>query len=317
MARPIVIALVALFATAGSAPQIRTGGTPEAFVAGHGSLWLLTCDRGCSGEARHAAGRLFRIDPSSRRVAASTSLPRPGAIAVGSRWVYALDFWRDRIRLIDPRTLQVVRSLRLRLPFRFTPHDSAFLPEAVAVGGDSVWVASDRGALDRADLRVRRVRATVRLPFDAFGGIAAGPHAVWLGESLAGVYRIDPRQNRIVARMRIPRLDATDPVRCGGEVLVQGTWTSGGALTNRSSLARVIGNRITVVTELPHGPLVLTCGGGSLWVGRQGGSTIERIDPASGRIVERRSARVGVALAFAGGRLWTADQNGTVRQLGR
>ena len=172
----LLLSLVACCVGAGATRH--GGGTPYALVAGHGSLWLLTCDRGCSGEAREAVGRIERIDPRNGRVVASTVFHRPHANAVRAAGVYSLDFWRDRVRLLDPRSLRVVRSLKLRLPFRFTARDNAFLPDAVAVGGGTVWVVTDRGALARADFRLTRVAATLRLPFDDFGGLFAAPHAV-------------------------------------------------------------------------------------------------------------------------------------------
>ena len=311
----LLLSLVACCVGAGATRH--GGGTPYALVAGHGSLWLLTCDRGCSGEAREAAGRIERIDPHDGRVVGSTVVHRPHAIAVGAAGVYSLDFWRDRVRLLDPRSLRVVRSLKLRLPFRFTARDNAFLPDAVVVGGGAIWVVTDRGALARADFRLTRVAATLRLPFDAFGGLFAGPHAVWLGESLAGIYRVDAQTNRVTARIKLTHFDATNPIRCGGSVLVLGAWTKNGALTNRFSLARVLRDRAEVVAPLPREPYAFTCAAGSLWVGQSGGSTLERIEPSTGKVLETRHARIGAALAFAGGHLWTAFADGTVRQLGR
>jgi hypothetical protein len=321
----VLLPLIACCAAAGPAHRavIHLGGTPYALVAGRQALWALVCDRGCTGEARHALGRVVRIDPAGARVVASTALPRPHAIAVGTRGVYALDFWRDRIRLIDPRGLRIVRSLRLRLPFRFSARDNAFLPFAVAVGRNAVWVATDRGALARADPGLAHVAATLRLPFDAFGGMATGPRAVWIAESLAGVYRVDPRTNRVVARIKVPlrggRFDAEQVIVCNGSVLVLGARTSGGVLTNRYDLARVDvrSNRAEVVTALPPDPYAFTCAARSVWLARQGSSTLERIDAGTGRVIERRHAPVGTFLAFGAGHLWTAFADGTIRQLGR
>ena len=306
---------------------VRVGGTPVAMLAGQGSLWVLTCDRGCTGESRRATGRIVRIDPRGARVVASSSLPHPGVAAVGASGVYVTDFWRDRIRRIDPRTMRAVGALKLKLPFRFSPRDNAFLPEAVAVGQSAVWVATDRGALARADVRLRRVVSTVRLPAEAFGdpvgGIAVDGGAVWLAESLAGVYRVDPHTSRIVARIRVPlprgRFDATEVIPCGGNVLVLGARTSGGMLTSQNDLARirVRHNLAEFLTTVPAGPLEVTCGAGSLWLARTGGSSFERIDPGTGKVVDRHRARIGTALAFAGGRLWTAYRDGTVLPVSR
>jgi hypothetical protein len=101
-------------------------------------------------------------------------------------------------------------------------------------------------------------------------------------------------------------------------VLVLGSRTVGGVFTNRFYLARidVRRNRADVVAPLPPEPHAFTCGAGSLWLGQTGTSTLERIDPNSGEVLERRTARIGTALAFAANRLWTAFPDGTVRRLG-
>jgi streptogramin lyase len=329
MFRLALIALAALFAVAVAPARqeramersLRLGGTPLALLAGRGSLWVLTCDRGCTGEARRSKGRIVRIDPRTARVVASAVLPRPGAIAVGASGIYATDFWRDTVRRIDPRTLRVVSALKLRLPFRFTRRDNAFLPEAIAVGQVAVWVASDRGALVRTDPGLNRAVASVRLPADAFGGMAVGSGGVWLAESLAGVYRIDPRTNQVGAKIRIPLaaggFDAEQPFPSNREVLVVGDRTSGNVLTNRKGLARIDANhdRTESVTPLPSGPLAVVLEEGSLWVARYGSSTLQRVNPRTGRVVAHFRAHVGTMLAVAGGHIWTAFPNGTIREL--
>jgi sugar lactone lactonase YvrE len=304
---------------------LRFGGTPLQLLAGRGSLWVLTCDRGCTGEARHSIGRIIRIDPRNARVGGSATIPRPNTVAIGAGGLYATDFQQGTIRRVDLHTLQVVGALKLKLPFRFSARDNAFLPEAVAVGRDSVWVVSDRGAVVRADLRLHRAIASLRMPPDAFGdpvgGIAADTNGAWSAESLAGVYRVDQRANRISAKIRIPlatgRFDAVQVFPLAGQVLVLGVRTSGGALTQRNVLARIDANRNRVegITSLPSGRLVTTAGAGSLWVARVGGSTVERVDPRTGRVVARFQAQAGTALAFAGGHLWTVSPRGVVRQV--
>jgi hypothetical protein len=95
--------------------------------------------------------------------------------------VHATDFWRDTVRRLDPRTLRVAETLHLKLPFFMvtsTRRDNAFLPEQVTVGDGAVWVASDRGALARADPHLRRLTAMLRLTFDAFQAIATTPGAL-------------------------------------------------------------------------------------------------------------------------------------------
>lgn len=327
-----LLAVLLLIAAAAPASQgrdarqaLRLGGTPLQLLAGRGSLWVLTCDRGCAGEARHSIGRMIRIDPRTARVAGSARIPRPATLAIGAGGVYATDFEHGTIRRVDLHTLQVVGALKLKLPFRFSARDNAFLPEAVAVGRDSVWVVSDRGALVRADLRLHRAVASLRIPPDAFGdsvgGVAADTGGVWLAESLAGVYRVDQQTNRISAKIRVPlptgQFDAVQVFPLAGQVLALGVKTSGGTLTQRNVLARIDANhkRVEGITSLPSGRLVATTGAGSLWVARFGGSTVERVDPRTGRVVARLGARAGTALVVAGRHLWTVSPHGVLRRL--
>ena len=304
---------------------LRLGGTSLQLLAGRGSLWVLTCDRGCTGEARHSTGRVIRVDPRTARVVASATIPRPLTIALGPGGLYATDFERDTVRRLDLRTLRVTGRLKLRLPFRFSARDNAFLPQTVAVGRRAVWVDSDRGALVGADPRLRRTVASLRTPPDAagdtVGGIAAGAGGVWLAESLAGVYRVDERTKRIAARIRVPlaagKFDATKIFPTAGRILALGVKTSGGVLSQRNVLARIDPNhnRVEGITSLPSGQLVAATGKGSLWVARVGQSTVERLDPRTGRVLTRFRAHVGTALAVAGGHLWTSSAGGVVRQV--
>jgi streptogramin lyase len=306
------------------AAPIRLGGSPLALVSARGSIWVLICDRRCSGEGRRSAGRVVRIDPRRRRILTSTPIARPGALAVGAQAVYATDFWRHEIRRLDPATLRETARLKLVLPPQVASRSryAAFLPNDVAVGADAVWVSTEWCALERIDERLSRAVARVRLPCDAYQTMAFGAGALWISESLAGVYRVDPGTNRVSARIQIgPRSGRLIPVRflfARGSVLAVGAWTRGGSLTGANALARLDphSNRVDAITPLPSGQLVAAFGEGMLWIARVGGSSIERIDPRTGRVTGRRRATIGIALAVgAGGRLWTADRNGTIRLL--
>jgi streptogramin lyase len=310
-------------AKAGSeSAAIPAGGSPLALIAAGGSLWVLTCDKRCSGEGRRSVGRLARIDPHRKRPLASVTVERPGALAVGAEGVFLTDFWRRALRRLDPATLRQTASLKLLLPFRVPDNKyAAFLPNDVAVGADSVWVSTEWCALTRLDARLQRAIASVRLPCDAYQTMAFGAGALWISESLAGTYRIDPATNRVTARIRIgPRTGRLVPIRflfARGGVLAIGAWTRGGSLTGGNGLVRLdpSRNRVEAVTPLPPGQLAAAVGDGELWVAHVGGSTVERIDPRTGRTTSRIHGKVGIALAFAAGRLWTADRDGTIRPL--
>ncbi len=330
---PILCLTLAGLALAGAAPtagrsialrSVDLGGTPLQLVTARGALWALTCDHGCSGEGKRSVGRLVEIDPQNGRVVASTRLARPGAIAIGAGGVYATDFWRGTVRRLDPRTLRLSATLHLKLPFFITTstiRDDAFLPEAVAVGGGSVWVATARGALARTAPRLQHVLAMLRLPFDAFQAITATPGAVWLSEGLLGIYRIGTRTSKVVARLPVGpvggRFDPVQLIITDTQLLAIGQWTNAGTLTNHNGLARVDStrNRVEAVTPLPAGQLTSAYGAGSLWVGRINTTTLEQVDPRSGKTLRQLHVRVGRMLAFAGGALWTAFGDGTLHQV--
>jgi DNA-binding beta-propeller fold protein YncE len=325
----IALCLLSLLAATASgagtgAETLRLGGIPLQLLSARGQLWVLLCDRGCSGQARHSLGRVVEIDPRRERVIASATIARPGAIAVDPSGVYATDFWRDTVRRLDTRTLQPAASLKLRLPFFIvtsTTRDDAFLPEQLAVGDGSVWVASDRGALARVDAPLRRVSAMLRLPADAFQAIATAPGTVWLSESLLGLYRVDTHTNRVVARIPIGppehRFVPVQLITTGRRLLALGEWTNGGTATNDNGLARLDrrSNRVASVTGLLPGQLTAASGGRSLWVGRVNSHTLDQIDPASGKVIRRLHSHVGVELAFAGRQLWTISHNGNLERV--
>jgi streptogramin lyase len=303
---------------------VDLGGTPLQLVSADGALWALTCDHACSGQGKRSIGRIVEIDPRTERVIASTKLARPGAIAVGTSGVYASDFWRGTVRRLDPRTLRLTATLHLKLPFFITTsttRDDAFLPEAIAVGGGNVWVATARGALARTDPQLRHVLAMLRLPGDAFQAITAAPNAVWLSESLLGIYRINTKTNKVVARLAVGpaggRLDPIQLIPTDTQLLAIGQWTNAGTLTNRNGLARVDStrNRVEAVTPLPAGQLTSAYAAGSLWVGRVNATTLTQIDSHSGKTLRQLHVRVGRMLAFAGGALWTALGDGTLQQV--
>jgi hypothetical protein len=306
------------------AESLRLGGAPLQLVSSGGTLWVLVCDRGCSGQAKRSVGRVIEIDARSGQVIASATLARPGAIAVGPSGVYATDFWRGTVRRLDLRTLRLTATLHLKLPFFIvtsTTRDNAFLPEMVAVGADSVWVASDRGALARTDPRLHRLTAMLRLPSDTLQTMTTAPATVWLSESLLGLYRVSTTRNRVVARTPLGpaghRFVAVQLLPAGKRLLAVGEWTNAGTLINRNGLARIdpARNSVDALTPLPSGQLTAAVGRSSLWVGRVNGTLLEKINPGSGTVVRRLQARAGVALAFAGGRLWTLFRDGTLRRL--
>ena len=325
MKAALVLIAAAVLATAwrtGPMTPGHVGGSPLQLVSGRGSLWLLTCDRGCTGEARSSVGRLVRIEPRAGHVTASVRVARPQAIAVGPEGVFGLDFWRGDVDRLDPRTLHVTGRVHLVLPWSVADHDNAFLPETISLGAGSVWVTTNRGAVARIDPRSLRLLGVVRVEPGALDAVAASRGATWAAVELAGVARIDPHANRVTATVKIERGDRALSVGrtllAGGRVLAIGDWTRNDTVTGATALARIdpVSLRVSGVTVLPGPRPVFTFAGGSLWAAREGGETINRIDPATGRVTARiRSGPVGVDLAVAAGSVWTASSTGTVTRV--
>lgn len=301
--------------------SVRVGGNVMKLVSARGSLWALTCDQYCSGEARRSVGRVLRIDPQSGRILTSATLPDPGDLAVGAAGVFATDFWGSAVRRLDPVSLQRSARVPLTLPFEVAPGDNAFIPSGVTVDSGAVWVLTARGALSDVDPDSGRVVSIVRLPGDATTQAQAGAGAVWVSVSVLGVYRIDPQTHRVSARIVIGRRDhrlAVGQVVVGeNKVFAVGTWTQSGVLTAGNALARIdpAHPRNAHVTELPPGPLLAAYGAGSLWIARPRSSEIDRIDPNTGRIVARLGGKTNGALTISGGDLWTASPNGVIRRV--
>jgi streptogramin lyase len=264
--------------------SIRVGGAPLQLLAARGSLWVLTCDRRCRGEARFSVGSVIRIDPRTGHVTASAEVDRPQAIAVGAG-VFGLDFWRGYVYRLDPKSLRVTGRLRLVLPWSIVDHDNAFLPETITLGEGSVWVTTNRGAVARIDARSLRLVRIVRLEPAALDAVAAGGGAAWVALELDGVARLDPSTYRLTARANIRKgdraLSVSQTLLGDGKVLAIGNWTEGHTATNTNAFARINPSSVRVegVTLLPGPRLALTLGGGSLWAARAGGKLVERIRP--------------------------------------
>ena len=270
-----------------------------------------------AGARAESSASILGTDVCSRRSRSAALTRSRSARAASTHWTSGATPCTGS----TPQTLRTTASLRLTLPFEVVPGDDAFLPFDLAVGRNALWVSTARGALARVNLRVDRVLAMVRLPGKTTGEIAVGANAVWVAESLLGVYRVDPGANRVSARIRIgPRAGrfAVDrPLVAGGKVFAVGSRTRGDVLTGRRGLARVdpARNRLKAVTPLPSGPLAVAFGKGSLWSAVVGGSSVERIEAGTGKVVSRFRTDDVSALAVAGGDVWTATRDRTIRRL--
>jgi YVTN family beta-propeller protein len=132
-----------------------------AVAVGAGAVWAI-------GDAIDR--RLWRIDPNTRRVVATLSLPFiPRALAAGGGAVWVTAQLDDTVSRIDPRTNRIVATI-----------DVGREPTAVAVGDRFVWVAD---AIDEAvakiDPRSNQVVATIPVSSSP-KAVAVGRRSVWV-----------------------------------------------------------------------------------------------------------------------------------------
>jgi hypothetical protein len=130
-------------------------------AVGEGGVWVL-------GDAFDP--QLWRIDPESRRVAATISLPfAPARVATGAGAVWVTGQLNDRIVRIDPGLNRIVATIPVGRE-----------PLAVAVGAGAVWVANtiDRTVV-RIDPRTNTIVERIAVGM-APKVIAVGDGSVWV-----------------------------------------------------------------------------------------------------------------------------------------
>ena len=150
----------------------------------------------------------------------------------------------------------------------------------VGYGAGSLWSISSEGELTRIDPETGKIIETIGLAANEPSGLAFGEGSVWVTDRHSPtLYRIDPSVNQVVDLFPLPmeRVE-TDQT---GEVVV---------------------------------------GAGSVWVGHGAfnpGASVERLDPATGRVQWRFPILAGDVdhLAFGEGALWVASTPGELRKI--
>jgi streptogramin lyase len=199
----------------------------------------------------------------------------------------------NSLAAIDPRSGRVVADIPL-----------GATPEGLVAGFGRLWVGDQghRMTVVRAD---DRRRTSTALPVDP-QYLAAGAGGVWVFDGLAQLVELDPRsvqvaQSRRLWRCRLPGQGGVLPACGGGGVAVADGRIWVGQAPDASYAA-------------PHGILVqvdcaglrplgrvrgvtigqLGAGGGAVWsMGAAGRLEVDRIDPASGRVVRQTLGGIG------------------------
>jgi DNA-binding beta-propeller fold protein YncE len=172
---------------------------------------------------------------------------------------------------------------------------------SLAVGYGAVWVTGV-GVTYQVNEVTGRIIRTIPTPGtfpDGCGsGIAAGAGAVWVTHSCTGIYRIDPRSGRVIASLR---------VAVGGSIAVADglVWVegNGGLVRIQPRTGKVTGKPVPVGS----GGYVLTPGAGALWVTSYGTGDVYRVDEKTGAVRRLADATVTDIEAVGAGSLWSSQ----------
>ena len=281
---------------------IFLGSGTAGLAVGDGAVWVLQ------------GGKLLKINPVSNQILATFPDIHGASLAVGGGAVWVpIRFWLNfHLQRIDPNTGQVnaiistsswsvtvgagsvwVTDLRKRKASRIAPQKNQIVSTfdlgpgpfgmhraAVAAGEGAVWVLYE-GTLSRIDPNTDTIVATVRLGGSSLGhNLAVGEGGVWVGKG-EHLLLIDPASNQVVRPILI------------GNAYADAAWgyaawwvtVGGGAVwvASRFYVAKVdpqsgrVIERIRIPGNVNY-DLEMVASEGALWVIRQGGDTLWRID---------------------------------------
>jgi streptogramin lyase len=292
------------------AARVSVGGAPFGIAAGAGAIWAPNTGN----------GTLARIDPATDAVVATIDLDASSsepdspelfpsvAVAASDSAVWASRLMQDGDTItaalleIDPAGDGIRREIVL---------DAR--PSALALDGDTLWVACRADdVLLRVDTRSGQVVATIAVASPEH--VAVGDGAVWVASAGEPVLRrVDPASNAIVATI------ALDGVVRGLDAEGGVVWVTTLPLGSfNGTLTRVSVATNAVLTSFPlTAPGEVAAADGQVWVIQPSISTISRVDPNSGVMLDRvRAPCSSGTLAIDDGVAWASDLcNGVVLRL--
>jgi streptogramin lyase len=316
--------------TVGATAQVTLPGEVVGSAAEGGHLWTLTCDTGCGGspsESR-AHGFLVEIDDETGQIVRTTPIENPGIIAAGEGFVWVASFPDGVLTRVDGQTGDVSGTLKLALPATSGFPDSEFLPNSIAIGGGSVWVATERGYVAQVDAERIRLTRVVHVPYPV-GGIAFGEGRLWCSGGLLGLGHIDAGSGAasepIAIEDRAGRtLSADDLTVSGGSVWVRGGWVPPEKETSDPGAEAVLGlaqvalgsSEVIRTVNFDQYLSVRAMSNSRLWLSRrdsaQGSADVFELDltsPANVRLAARL-AEPGTIIGAVGDSLWVARPGG-------
>ena len=305
--------------TSGTASgAVVLSGTPIQVMSALGSVWVLTCERNCSGPALHSSGQLVRVSASTGRIVQRIDVVDPTAFAVGAGAIWLTHINRGSVSRVDPRTGHTSRTVLLTLPTPIVPGERRFLPVNISAGAGSVWVSTARGWLAQIDPGSPRVVRMVRAPGDATGQVVVGFSATWVAESSLGVGVVRAGSSRLKLlwiKSRSAGAVAVDQLAVGGgrvwaygDIAAGAAPSGGGVLTNAARLVTLDPRTGRVIHQLPFpaGPYGIAYGNGALFAADAETGQLFRIDPEY-RIHPVPGVRGrGILVTVTPGAIWVA-----------
>jgi serine/threonine-protein kinase len=278
-----------------SAP-VAIGTPPLRLDAGPKAVWVTS----------EKDGTVTRLDPETGEVVGSPHNVGKGVagVAVGSKWTWVTNPKRGQLLRLDPFSGKVLKRIPL-----------ASEPGPLALGGQRVWVADERGrGITAVNAEAGAVAPGGRgLPPQAPGlRLAWGTEALWVAISGANVVR----------RLAPTTLAAGDPIRVGGGPA--GITVAGGFVWVASSRAGVVSKidpltlRVVEQIEVGGHPGGIDGGTSAVWVADRSDDAVRKIDLDTGK-VDGAPIQVGPepgAVAVGGDAVWVANNgDGTVSRI--
>jgi streptogramin lyase len=273
--------------------QLDPGSAPAPMTVGYGSVWV----------GSHRANTLYRIDPTTDRIAAKIDL---GQASCENMMAFDDRIW---IGYCDGSTKEMVVSAS-------TNQVVASIP-SLGVFGDldgTIWATSNDGTqLQRLDPTTYQVIATIDAP--GTKGVVGGGYVWVANESFdTAIYdgtisKVDPATNQVVATLHTATY--LDPF-LDYDVASKSIWLKGEndhsltAVDTTTGLSRkIVLDPYDALSSFADDPPV--SGLGSIWV-RTTNDVMARLDPQSGLITAQFPATGAGGWPVVGfGSLWVAN----------
>jgi len=309
------------------AATVPIGAQIQTVAASDNAVWVLTDQR-----------QLLRVDPATNRVVATIALPDSEwpesnvAVGGGAVWVTVASPStvtypeQDSLLRIDPQTNRIVARIHV-----------GHSPEGIGISPDSVWTANHRSPWDpKADdatgaYEVSRVsvssNAEIARPVVEVRNKGGDSHAYWCcgpqGMTYAAgsiwttdpqdsgnglVIRVDPTTNAVVATIAPKGLAPTCGNMAGDNSSV---WFVSGC--DQPFVVRIDPqtNQVAATIGLGEATQDIALGLGSVWVATL--NNLNRINPATNKIVAKTRIAPATAVSIGAGSIWVGNATKLVR----